>query len=51
MREITAALKRFSDAGVRVHGIVLNDVDTNLGKFSRYAQSYHYQYEYHSAEE
>jgi tyrosine-protein kinase Etk/Wzc len=46
MREITTALKRFSDAGVRLHGIVLNDVEVRPGKLSH---SYHYQYEYRSA--
>src|SRR5438067_1971108 len=49
MREIMLALKRFADAGVRIHGLVLNDVNAALGKFSRYAHSYHYQYEYKSA--
>src|SRR5256885_772852 len=49
IREIALALKRFADSGVRIHGLVLNDVNAALGKFSRYAHSYHYQYEYKSA--
>jgi tyrosine-protein kinase Etk/Wzc len=46
MREITVALKRFGDAGVRIHGIVLNDVEVHTNRLSH---SYHYQYEYRSA--
>jgi tyrosine-protein kinase Etk/Wzc len=48
VREITLALRRFADAGVRIHGIVLNDVNVTAGKFTRYAHN-HYQYEYRSA--
>ena len=44
MREIVAALRQFGRNGVRVHGIVMNDVrlDRGLGRRS----AYHYQYSY-----
>jgi tyrosine-protein kinase Etk/Wzc len=44
MREISVALKRFTDAGVRIHGAVLNDVTVTTNRYS--ANQYHYQYEY-----
>ena len=45
MREIVLAIKHFSDAGVRIHGTVLNAVNLSAGRFSR-AYQYHYQYAY-----
>jgi tyrosine-protein kinase Etk/Wzc len=44
MREIVMSLRHLSRAGVRVHGIVVNDVklDRGLGRRS----AYHYQYKY-----
>ena len=45
MREILLAIKHFSDAGVRIHGTVLNAVNLSVGRFSR-ASQYHYQYAY-----
>lgn len=45
MREILLAIKHFSDAGVRIHGTVLNAVNLSAGRFSR-ASQYHYQYAY-----
>jgi len=47
MREITLAVKRFVDAGVRIHGVVVNDVTISTSKYG--ANQYHYQYEYRSA--
>src|SRR5438105_7440223 len=45
MRALVLALKHFSDAGVRIHGTVLNAVNLSAGRFSR-AYQYHYQYAY-----
>lgn len=44
MREIVASLRALGRSGVRVHGIVMNDVrlDRGLGRKS----AYHYQYKY-----
>lgn len=42
LREINAALRRFGQAGVEVHGVVLNDVQPRMG----HGGAYHYQYEY-----
>jgi tyrosine-protein kinase Etk/Wzc len=44
IREINAALRRFEQGGVQVHGAVLNDVQVRMG----YAAGYHYQYAYSS---
>jgi tyrosine-protein kinase Etk/Wzc len=48
-REIMAALKAFANAGVRVNGAVVNDVQpTFTGRYGRYAYRYHYHYDYRS---
>jgi tyrosine-protein kinase Etk/Wzc len=44
-REIGTAVKHFLDAGVPLHGIVVNDVSLGHG---RYGYAYHYQYAYRS---
>jgi tyrosine-protein kinase Etk/Wzc len=44
MREISAALRRFSHGGVRIDGFVLNGVELDRGLGARSA--YHYQYSY-----
>lgn len=44
MREINAALRRFEQGGVQVHGVVLNDVQARSG-YGSYG-GYHYQYAY-----
>lgn len=45
MREITTALKRFAQSGVRPAGIVFNDV-SRLASGGGYGYGYGYQYEY-----
>jgi tyrosine-protein kinase Etk/Wzc len=44
MREIVAALRQLGRSGVRVQGIVMNDVRLDRGLGRR--NSYHYQYKY-----
>lgn len=44
-REITSAVKSFVDAGVNLHGLVVNDVTMGQGG---YGYGYHYQYAYRS---
>jgi len=44
LREISASLRQFGRNGVRVHGIVMNDVQLDRGLGRRNA--YHYQYRY-----
>jgi tyrosine-protein kinase Etk/Wzc len=46
MREITTAVKHFVDAGAQLHGLVINDVSMEGGRFGAY--QYHYQYAYRS---
>ena len=46
LREIVAALRRFEQGGVEVHGAVLNDVEVRTG-YANYG-GYHYQYSYSS---
>jgi tyrosine-protein kinase Etk/Wzc len=43
LREIVAAVKRFRQNGVQLHGAILNDVRATS---ATYGYSYHYQYEY-----
>ena len=50
MREIALAVKHFGDAGVSIHGMVVNAIDISAGRFSR-AYQYHYQYAYRSESE
>jgi tyrosine-protein kinase Etk/Wzc len=47
-REIAAALKALGHAGAHVNGAVVNDVRASVGRYGRYAQNYHYHYEYRS---
>jgi tyrosine-protein kinase Etk/Wzc len=44
LREVTLALKRFAQSGVRPSGMVFNDVAPILGGL--YGYGYHYQYDY-----
>ncbi|MGC3996841.1 MAG: polysaccharide biosynthesis tyrosine autokinase [Anaeromyxobacter sp.] len=42
-REVEAAVRRLTQNGARVHGLVLNDV-RRRGRYGRYAGHYHYEY-------
>lgn len=48
VREIALAAKRFRQNGVRLHGVVMNDVTLSARSAGKYA--YHYQYEYRREE-
>lgn len=48
MGEIAMAVKHFANAGVTLHGVVLNGVVATLGRYSRYAHQHHYHYAYRS---
>jgi len=45
LREINQALKRFALCGVRVGGLVLNDVDSVAGRYGTYPRIYEYRSE------
>jgi tyrosine-protein kinase Etk/Wzc len=49
IREITQAAKRFRQNGVKLQGVVLNDVELE-GRAGKYSTGYHYHYEYKSEE-
>ncbi len=45
LREVTLALKRYTQGGVRPAGFVFNDVVRLAGRYG-YGYGYHYQYDY-----
>jgi tyrosine-protein kinase Etk/Wzc len=44
IREIRAAVKRYAQAGLRLHGAVLNDVRATFGRYGRHGRYQRYEY-------
>jgi tyrosine-protein kinase Etk/Wzc len=44
LREIGLAARRFSNAGVHLHGVVLNDVQSVRGRYGKYGRDQRYEY-------
>jgi tyrosine-protein kinase Etk/Wzc len=46
VREVQLAVKHYGENGVRLNGLVFNDVPPNNAKYGGYQYQYHYQYSY-----
>jgi tyrosine-protein kinase Etk/Wzc len=51
VREVQLAVKHYGENGVKLHGLVFNDLPPSSAKYGGYQYQYHYQYSYRPRDE